>query len=73
VSYKSGIATNIVMVSLINSSCGLWHEGQRLLEFTEKFGPRGFAGDICWSDYSAFFTDALPLLTDACNDYVPPG
>lgn len=76
VSYKSGIAENIVVLSLVGqgpvSSCDATINSN-IVDFTNRFGANGFIGDVCWDDYSTFFTDALPVLDTACDDYVPPG
>lgn len=42
----------------------------RLAEFVDGF-PRGALGDICAADYTAFFTDAVTPVVDACNAHVP--
>lgn len=75
VSYKSGIAENIVVLSLVGqgpvSSCDAV-VNSNIVDFTNLFGGNGFIGDVCWSDYSTFFADALPVVDMACDDYVPP-
>jgi hypothetical protein len=76
VSYKGGIPENIVVLSLIGrgpmSSCGAV-VNSKVLGFTNRFDANGFVGDVCWSDYSTFFTDALPVVDMACQNFVPPG
>jgi hypothetical protein len=75
-SYKANLPENVVVLSLIGrgpmSSCGAVINSE-VLGFTNRFGPNGFVGDVCWTDYSGFFTDALPVVDTACDNYVPPG
>jgi hypothetical protein len=72
--YKGGIEQNIVMLALIggpNNSCGA-DNAQNLLALTNWF-TNGSVGDICAPSYAGFFTDAIAVIDDACDNFVPPG
>ncbi|HEY0135859.1 MAG TPA: hypothetical protein VGB85_17360 [Nannocystis sp.] len=72
---KGGIETNIVVLSLIgleNPPCVKAAEvGHRIIEFTEKF-TYGSVGQICSDSYNLFFSDAIAVISEACNNFVPP-
>ncbi len=74
VAHRGGHAQNIVVLSLIgrqlNNPCGAV-PASRLLGFTNKFGARGFIGDVCAASYDQFFVDALPVIDAACQNYDP--
>ncbi len=73
--YKANIPENIVVLSLIGRSadnaCGA-QVASKLFGFTNLFGEHGYVGDVCAGDYAPFFTDALPVIEQACQDYIPP-
>jgi hypothetical protein len=75
VSHKAGIAGNIVVLSLIgltgNNSCGA-QPASKLIGFTNNFGQNGYKGDVCSSSYDQFFSETLPLIDTACQNYEPP-
>jgi hypothetical protein len=75
VSHKQGIPQNIVVLSLLGMSaantCGA-QIASKLIGFTNKFGDNGYKGDVCATSYDGFFTDVLPVLDTACQNYVPP-
>lgn len=70
-----GSGDNIVVLSLIgrraDNPCHAV-PAARLLGFTRRFGDNGFVGDVCSSDYSAFFRDALGVIEGACSRFVAP-
>jgi len=72
---KGGVETNIVVLSLIgpeNPKCAQAAEiGHRLVEFTEKF-TYGTIGQICSDSYNLFFTDAIAVISEACDNFMPP-
>lgn len=71
---RGGIASNIVMLSLIgrvNNSCGA-QIASRLTGFTRRFGNTGLIGDICAMSYDGFFNEALSIIENACRGYIPP-
>lgn len=75
VSYKGGIAENIVVLSLLgqklDNPCGAV-PAAKLIGFTKRFGQNGYTGDICADDYTSFFDAALPVIDTACQNYKPP-
>ena len=75
-SYRNGVAENIVVLALIgrklDNPCAAV-PASKLLGFTNLFDERGFIGDVCAEDYAPFFADALPVIGDACLNWVPPG
>jgi len=76
VAAKGGVAENVVVLALIgpgpSNSCGAV-VNSKVLGFARRFGANGFTGDICASDYGAFFAEALPVVDAACENFVPPG
>jgi hypothetical protein len=88
VGYK-GLETNAVVLSLIGTpkpnDCGTledpdfqWDgfEGAeislRLRAFTEHF-TYGFVGDICTDDYSGYLSEAISVVSSACDTFEPQG
>lgn len=75
VSYKGGVAKNIVMLSLIgkkaDNACGA-QVAAKHIGFANRFGENGHTGDVCAPSYAAFFTEALPTIATACKNYEPP-
>ena len=47
--------------------------GAHWAEFITMWGDRGLRGSICDADYSPFFTEAVAVIDDACDNFVPPG
>ena len=43
----------------------------RLVEFIESF-PRHVVGSVCEPNYAGFFEQAVDLIKDTCEVYVPP-
>jgi hypothetical protein len=84
VARKSGIEENIVVLSLVGhpkpNECPdfQWDgfEGAeiatRIIEFTHMF-THGFVGDVCASDYTPFFDEAIAVIDTACSGFTPPG
>ncbi len=72
---KGGLESNIVVLSLIgpeNPKCEEAAEvGHRIVEFTEKF-TYGTIGQICSDSYNLFFSDAIGVISEACDNFVPP-
>lgn len=75
VASRGGVSDNIVVLSLIgrraDNPCSAV-PAARLLGFTRRFGDNGFVGDVCSSDYSGFFRDALGVIEGACSRFVAP-
>jgi hypothetical protein len=71
---KGGIQENIVMLALVGQSaqnaCSADH-AVRLIALTNWFF-NGSVGDICAPDYSPFFTSAISVIEDACDNFMPP-
>lgn len=85
VAAKGGVETNIVVLSLIgpvNPACPALDKcnggitgaelSPRIVQFTEMF-TNGFVGQICAPSYKQFFSDAIGLIDDACENFMPPG
>ena len=75
VSYRSGLAQNVVVLSLLgrrlDNPCGA-QVNSRVLGFTHRFGANGFVGDICAPRYDTFFEEALGVIESACRGFVAP-
>jgi hypothetical protein len=73
--YKANIPENIVVLSLLgqtlDNDCGAV-VAAKLIGFTNRFGDNGFTGDVCADSYDEFFTNALPVVDTACENFVPP-
>lgn len=74
VAARGGRAENIVVLSLIgralDNACGAT-PAARLLGFTNRFAPNNLIGDVCAASYDGFFLDALPVVSDACERWIP--
>ncbi len=44
----------------------------RLRLFVESFGERGIAGSVCADSYAQFFKDAVGIIDETCDGFVPP-
>jgi hypothetical protein len=68
-----GPKQNNVVISLVSKKSGSSCSNDvatRLMRFTRKFDGNGYIGDICASDYSTFFEEALPTIENACTNLV---
>jgi hypothetical protein len=80
VGIKGNTEESVVVLSLLwgmpNNVCpapqSSEREGVRIRQFTEMF-TYAFIGDSCAPDYSPFFEEAISVIDDACDNYVPPG
>jgi hypothetical protein len=81
VGIKGNMEENVVVLSLLwgmpNNNCpnppvSSERPGTRILEFTNMF-TYAFVGDSCANDYSPFFEEAISVIDDACDNFVPPG
>lgn len=73
--YKGYIPENVVVLSLIGTQGGNpcnATPASRLMSFTNAFGPNGHIGDVCAPSYDGFFVDVLPVIDQACENYVEP-
>lgn len=72
---KGGIESNIVVLSLIgpeNPKCeSAAEEAKRIVDFTERF-TYGTIGQICADSFNLFFSDAIAVISEACNNFMPP-
>ena len=48
-------------------------KGSHWAEFIAMWGDHGLSGSVCEADYSPFFTQAVAIIDDACDNFVPPG
>ena len=68
---------NAAVVTLVNYEGGPCppsepvFDGQRLVQFTNFFGPTGFVGGIC-DEFGPTFEQAVDLIDEACSNFVPP-
>ena len=82
---KGGVETNIVVLSLIgpvNPQCPALDKcnggingaelSSRISQFTEMF-TYGSVGQICAPSYKQFFADAISVIDNACDNFMPPG
>lgn len=86
---KKGVETNAVVLSLIGipkpNDCGTAEDPDfqwdnfdgaeislRLRAFTEKF-TYGFIGDVCTDDYSPYLSQAIGVVSSACDTFEPQG
>jgi hypothetical protein len=82
VELKNGHEENIVVfgvVSTENPANPMCEHGNgiytspKFVEFIESFGDHGLVGDVCDEDYNALFIEAVGLIDQACDEYVPEG
>jgi hypothetical protein len=73
--YKANLPENVVVVSIIarelDNPCGAV-PAARLMSFTNDFAQNGHIGDICAPSYDDVFMAALPVIDEACENYVDP-
>jgi hypothetical protein len=67
---KGGIPENAAVLALVSSSFGA---GDNFIEFTEYFGENGFWADIGEPDYGPVFAEAVSIIENACDNFIPPG
>ncbi|MFO0673496.1 MAG: vWA domain-containing protein [Polyangiaceae bacterium] len=74
VALRGGHPENVVVLSLLAPSGATCANAPtvNLAAFTHRFGARGAVGDGGAPSYDAFFSASLPLLDQACSDFVPP-
>jgi hypothetical protein len=71
------VPENAAVVTLVNYQGGPCppsepvYDGQRLVEFTNFFGPTGFVGGIC-DEFGPTFEQAVDLIDEACSNFQPP-
>lgn len=71
------VPENAAVVTLVNYQDGPCppsepvFDGQRLVEFTNFFGPTGFVGGIC-DEFGPTFEQAVDLIDEACSNFQPP-
>ncbi|HLT40345.1 MAG TPA: hypothetical protein VK034_28900 [Enhygromyxa sp.] len=74
VAHKANLPENVVVLSLLGQSidngCGAV-VASKLIGFTNRFGDNGFTGDVCADSYDEFFAAALPIVDQACENFVP--
>lgn len=74
VALRGGHPENVVVLSLLAPSGASCANAPtvNLAAFTHRFGARGAISDVCAPSYDGFFAASLPLLDQACTDFVPP-
>lgn len=79
VAAKAGIPENVVAVAMVNTPggpCppfGTTDNGINIATWAQMFGPNGFVGGICEPDYGPIFQEAIAVIDEACENYIPPG
>jgi hypothetical protein len=76
VAAKGGIPENVVVVSVVNTveaACSFNDDGVNIVEFTHMFNKNGFVIGICEPDYGPSFQEAIAVVDQACENYIPPG
>jgi hypothetical protein len=88
VAAKGGDETAIVMLGLLATEeggdvaeyCGHGSDpifgvaaAEKFIEFVGLFGDRGLIADTCEPDYTPFFSEAVGLIDQACDEFTPPG
>ncbi|MCX4240624.1 hypothetical protein [Paraliomyxa miuraensis] len=79
VTAKLGIPENAVALGLLNYAGGpcppasTVYDGVNMVNFVNMFGANGFLGGICEPDYGPVFAQAVGIIEEACNNFVPPG
>jgi len=75
---KSGDGSGIVMIGLINdtdAAAPMCPSGSqdpaKLREFVDSF-PNSYRGSVCAPDYAQVLSDAVSIISTACDEYVPP-
>lgn len=77
---KGGDEKKLVVISIVvppkPNACGakpgLAMEAENIIEFTKKFGKRGFVADVCKQNYDPIFKEALGIIDFACGELHPP-
>jgi hypothetical protein len=80
VAAKGGIPENVVALAITNyaggpcppSAFGI-DDGANLVTWAQMFGPNGFVAGICEPDYGPVFEQAIAVIDEACENYIPPG
>lgn len=47
-------------------------QGAHWREFVEKWGDHGIMGTVCATDYAPFFEQAVAVIDDTCDNFMPP-
>lgn len=70
---KGGFPQNAVVLSLVglrlDNACGAV-PAAKLIGFANRFGGNGYTDDVCAESYDDFFTAVLPIIDQACEDFV---
>ena len=79
VAQKSGDGSGVVALGLINDTdagnpiCPVdSQDPAKIREFIEMF-PNHILGSVCEQNYAPFFEQAVDLINDTCDEYVPVG
>jgi hypothetical protein len=79
VASKQDIPENVAVLSLVNYNggpcppVGATADGQNIVDFTNLFAPNGFVAGICEPDYGPIFQEAIAVIEQACENFIPPG
>jgi hypothetical protein len=77
VAAKNGIPQNAVALAITNYANGpciptdVSFDGVNIVAWTQLFEDNGFVGGICEQDYTPFFTAAIDVIQNACENFVP--
>lgn len=78
VAAKHGNKDAIVVAGLIpqpdlKCASGGDTNGEHWQEFLALWGEHGVEGSVCEPDYAPFFTKAIAVIDEACDNFTPPG
>ena len=76
VAAKDGKVESIVVAGLIpqpdqNCSDGGDIDGKHWEDFIALWGPRGIEGSVCEKDYAPFFQQAVGIIDETCDNFIP--
>ena len=76
IAQKAGDGSGVVVLGLINDEEGICpvesQQPLKIREFIESF-PNHIEGSVCEQNYAPFFDQAVELINDTCDEYVPVG
>jgi hypothetical protein len=78
VAAKGDEPSSVVVLGIIPAFAGCAPEdkpeaGVHWAEFVSMWGDQGSSGSVCELDYAPFFANAIGIIDEACDNFVPPG
>ncbi|MDC0720249.1 hypothetical protein [Nannocystis bainbridge] len=68
--YGDNDQPNSICGPLVDSSGA--EPSPRIREFVNSFGDQGISGSVCAPSYDSFFSEAVGLIAQTCDEFVPP-